>query len=90
MFSDPGDIIGNFTRTQVGICYSLCRSKSSAELMLSVSKRDGKQSFFIFIFTTFEAWPPDALNAHSFIREPWISVLNASNCYKMISSNNDI
>ena len=38
------------TRTQVGICYSLCRSKSSTELMLSVSKRDVKQSFFIFIF----------------------------------------
>ena len=37
------------TRTQVGICYSLCRSKSSTELMLSVSKREVKQSFFIFI-----------------------------------------
>ena len=35
---------------QVGICYSLCRSKSSTELMLSVSKRDVKQSFSIFIF----------------------------------------
>ena len=35
---------------QVGICYSLCRSKSSTELMLSISKRDVKQSFFIFIF----------------------------------------
>ena len=35
---------------QVGICYSLCRSKSSTELMLSVSKREVKQNFFIFIF----------------------------------------
>ena len=33
-----------------GICNSVCRSKSSTELMLSVSKRDVKQSFFIFIF----------------------------------------
>ena len=37
---------------QVGICYSLCHSKSSTELMLSVSKRDVKQKFFIFIFST--------------------------------------
>ena len=37
------------TRTQVGICYLLCRSKSPTELMLSVSKRDVNQSF-IFIF----------------------------------------
>ena len=35
---------------QVGICYSLCRSKSSTELKLSVSKSDVKQSFSIFIF----------------------------------------
>ena len=52
MFSDPGDIIGNFT--------------------------------------TFEACPLDALNAHSFIRELRISVWNASNCHKMISLNNYI
>ena len=31
----------------VGIRYLLCRSKSSAELMLSNSKHDVKQSFFI-------------------------------------------
>ena len=34
--------------------------------------------------------PIDALNAHRFVREPWISVWNASNCCKMISLNNDI
>ena len=37
------------TRKQVGIRYLLCRSKSSTELMLTVSKKsDVKQSFFIF------------------------------------------
>ena len=40
-------------RTQVGICYSLCRSKSSSELMLSVSKRDVKQNLFIFFYLYF-------------------------------------
>ena len=39
------------TRKQVGIRYLICRSKSSKELMLTVSKCDVKQSFFIFIFT---------------------------------------
>ena len=41
-------------------------------------------------FTTFEGWPLDALNAHCFVREPWISVCNATNCCKMIFLNNDI
>ena len=41
-------------------------------------------------FTTFEGWPLDALNAHGFVRVPWISILNAPNCCKMISANNDI
>ena len=35
----------------VEICYLLCCSKSSTELMLTVSKGGVKQSFFIFIFT---------------------------------------
>ena len=39
---------------------------------------------------TFEGYPLDALNAHSLLREPWISVLNTSNCCKMISLNDDI
>ena len=34
---------------QVGIRYLLCRSNNYTELMLSVSKRNVKQSFFIFI-----------------------------------------
>ena len=38
------------TRKQVGIRYLLCRSESSTELKLSVSKRDVKQSFFKFIY----------------------------------------
>ena len=41
-------------------------------------------------FTIFEGLPLDALNAHSFVRVPWISIFNASNCWKMISVNNDI
>ena len=41
-------------------------------------------------FTIFEGLPLNALNAHSFFRESWISVLNASRCCKMISINNDI
>ena len=44
-------VVQEDTRKQVGIRYSLCRSKSSKEHMLSVSKRDVKQSFFIFIKT---------------------------------------
>ena len=32
----------------------------------------------------------DALNAHGFVGEFWISVWNASHCCKMISLNNDI
>ena len=38
------------TSKQVGIRYMLCRSKSSTGLMLTVSIRDFKQSFFIVIF----------------------------------------
>ena len=41
-------------------------------------------------FTTFEGWPLDALNGHSFVRVPWISIFNASHCCKMIVKNNDI
>ena len=44
-------VVQEDTRKQVSIRYSLCHSKSSTELMLSVSKRDVKQSFFIFIKT---------------------------------------
>ena len=35
-------VVPEDTRKQVGIRYLLCRSKSSTELMLSVSKRDVK------------------------------------------------
>ena len=41
-------------------------------------------------FTSFEGWPLDALNAHGFVRESWITVWNASHCCKMISLKNDI
>ena len=41
-------------------------------------------------FTIFEGLPLDALNAHGFVRECWITVCNASHCCKMISLNNDI
>ena len=37
-------------RVVLGRYKKLCRSKSSTELMLSGSKRDVKQRFFIFIF----------------------------------------
>ena len=40
--------------------------------------------------TIFEGLPLDALNAHGFGRESWITVWNASHCCKIISLNNDI
>ena len=42
-------VVQENTRKQIGIRYLLCRSKSSTELMLTVSKCDVKQSFFIFL-----------------------------------------
>ena len=44
----------------------------------------------ISIFTIFEGWPLDALNAHGFVRECWITVWNASHCCKKIFLNKDI
>ena len=41
-------------------------------------------------FSTFEGLPLDALNVHTFARVPWILILNAQTCCKMISVNNDI
>ena len=41
-------------------------------------------------FTTFEGRPLDALNVHGFARVPWILILNASSCCKMIPLNIDI
>ena len=60
-------------------------NKSSMSMSMSSAPGD-----IIGNFTTFEGWPLDALNDHSFVRAPWISIMNASNCCKMISVNNDI
>ena len=41
-------------------------------------------------FATFEGRPLDPTNAECFVGEPRISVLNSSNCCKLISLNNVI
>ena len=41
-------------------------------------------------FATFEGWPLYALNAHSFVGEPLISVWNASNCCRVISLSGNV
>ena len=46
------------------------RSKSWRNNQLFKYPMSSAPGDIIGIFTTFEGWPPDALNAHSFIRVP--------------------
>ena len=63
------------------------KKRFMTQLTISMSATPGD---IIGNFTTFEGRPLDALNVHSFAREPWILSLNASHCCIMISVNNDI
>ena len=51
-------VVQEDTRKQVSIRYSLCRSKSSTELMLSVSKRDVKHFLASLLYQNWLIWPP--------------------------------
>ena len=54
--------------------YYTKKKRLMTQLPISMSSAPGD---IIDNFTTFEGWPLDALNVHSFARVSWILILNA-------------